>query len=260
MLLQLFRLPSKLRRRARRSRLMTMLFLLAVIGLLLLPFYIVYKPPSRLIDYFQAKWPDVLWRVTTSAKIVALTIDDGPSEYTAEIMDILEENDAAATFFVIGSQVSDREESLVDLVRRGNELANHAMHDEPSRSLPDFELMEQIETVNQKIRAAYRSADVPPPPKYFRPGSGFFTTQMRAQLRQREYQLVLGSIYPHDPQIPYAGVNARHVLSMLKPGGIIICHDRRKWTPPMLHKILPEIRKRGYKVLTLSAMIDHASA
>ncbi|KAJ7932531.1 hypothetical protein B0H13DRAFT_1955838 [Mycena leptocephala] len=214
-----------LRWRARRSRMLTILFLLVVLGLLLVPLYIIYKPPAWLIAHFQTKWPDILWRVSTSTKIVALTIDDGPSEFTAEIMEILKENEAAASFFVIGSQVAGREESLVELVRNGNELANHAMHDEPSRKLSDVDLSNQIHAVDEMLQTAYKSAGVRPP-------------QNAGGLAG--YRLVLGSIYPHDPQISFPGVNGRHILSMLKPGGIIICHDRRSWTPPMLLSKLVE--------------------
>ncbi|KAJ6574980.1 nodulation protein nodB [Mycena capillaripes] len=232
-----------------------MLFLLAVLALLLVPIYIIYKPPSWLINHFQAKWPDILWKVSTSTKIVALTIDDGPSEYTTEIIEVLKENNAAATFFIIGSQVAGREETLVELVRSGNELANHAMYDEPSRKLSDADLTNQIHAVDGMLQTAYNSAGVHPPPKYFRPGSGFFTTRMRERVVELGYRLVLGSIYPHDPQIPYPAINGRHILSMLKPGGIIICHDRRSWTAPMLRQTLPEIRRRGYKILTVSELL-----
>jgi peptidoglycan/xylan/chitin deacetylase (PgdA/CDA1 family) len=189
-----------------------------------------------------------------------LTIDDGPSEFTAEIMEILKENEAAASFFVIGSQVAGREESLVELVRNGNELANHAMHDEPSRKLSDVDLSNQIHAVDEMLQTAYKSAGVRPPQKYFRPGSGFFSKRMRALVASLGYRLVLGSIYPHDPQISFPGVNGRHILSMLKPGGIIICHDRRSWTPPMLRQILPEIRRRGYRILTVSKLVEEASS
>ena len=113
---------------------LTMIILLSVICILVTPLYIIYKPPNVLIRYFQYRWPDVLWRVPTSSKMIALTIDDAPSKHTAEIMEILKENDARATFFVIGSQVEGREERLRDLVRNGNELANHAMHDEIGRA------------------------------------------------------------------------------------------------------------------------------
>ncbi|KAF2758705.1 nodulation protein nodB [Pseudovirgaria hyperparasitica] len=234
--------------------------LLLAIGIIwgvLIPLaYIVYKPPAALIHYFRYHWPDVLWEVSTTQKIVALTIDDAPSEYTSEILDALNNNDATATFFVIGSQVSGRENILRNVIWNDNELGNHAMRDEPSRSLDDGTLVEQIHTVEERINEAYTSAKVPLPPKYFRPGSGFFSSKMRNILKNLDYRLVLGSIYPHDPQIPYSHVNAKHILSMLRPGAIIICHDRRSWTAPMLREILPEIKRQGYKVVTVTTLLQ----
>ena len=227
---------------------------LIAICIVLTPFYVTYKPPSFLVRYFQHRWPDVLWSVSTSSKVVALTIDDGPSAYTKEIIEILNSNNANATFFIIGSQVAGHEKTLQALVRNGNELANHAMHDEPSRSLSDTTLVEQIQSVEEMIYEAYRAVGAETPPKYFRPGSGFFSARMRKVLNQLGYQLVLGSIYPHDPQIRFWRVNANHILSMLKPGGIIICHDRRSWTAPMLRMVLPEIQHRGYQITTVTGL------
>ncbi|KAL8819436.1 MAG: hypothetical protein Q9223_002119 [Gallowayella weberi] len=256
--LPLLLLPSRIRRKARRSRLLTMFLLLLIPLFLLLPFYIIYKPPHILIRYFQYRWPDVLWHVPLSSsgnKMVALTIDDGPSEFTEEIMEILKANGATATFFLIGSQVEGREEILRKLVREGNELGNHAMHDEPSRSLNDDALTEQINSVQRTIDQAYAAVNVESPPRYFRPGSGFFHDRMRKNVHRLGYRLVLGSVYPHDPQIPYWRVNARHILSMLQPGSIIICHDRRMWTVPMLRRALPEVRRKGYEVVTISELL-----
>ncbi len=174
-------------------------------------------------------------------------------------MQILKANNATATFFIIGSQVHGHEGILQELLRNGNELGNHAMRDEPSRSLSDTTLVEQIQSVEEMLHDAYAAVDVvEPQPKYFRPGSGFFSERMRAVLARLGYQLVLGSIYPHDPQIPFWRVNARHVLSMARPGGIIICHDRRSWTAPMLRKVLPEMRRRGYRVVTVTGLLRRA--
>ena len=238
-----------------------MLILLTVICLtIILPLYIVYKPPTLLIRYFQRRWPDVLWRVQTSSNVVALTIDDGPSEYTEEILQILEENGATATFFIIGAQVPGHEKTLQAMVRGGNELGNHAMHDEPSRSLSDSSLVEQIHTVEEIVNEAYAAVDAKPPPKYFRPGSGFFSTRMRTIVGRLGYKLVLGSIYPHDPQISFWRVNVEHILSMLRPGGIIICHDRRSWTAPMLRKVLPRIKGQGYRVVTVTELLHEVQS
>jgi len=252
------RWPSKLRRRARRSRMATIFTLFGVFCVLVAPFYFIYKPPSVLVLYFQHRWPDVLWRVSTSSKVVALTIDDGPSEYTNEIMQILSANGATASFFIIGSQVPGHEETLQNLVRNGNELGNHAMHDEPSRSLSDDNLVDQIYTVEEMLGSVYTAVDAESPPKYFRPGSGFFSERMRETLSKLGYQLVLGSIYPHDPQIPFWRINASHILSMIRPGAIIICHDRRSWTAPMLRKVLPSLRRKGYRVTTITELLKEA--
>lgn len=240
----------------RNTLLPIMLVVFIVLLCLITPLYIIYKPPAFLIRYFQRRWPDVLWHVPTSKKIMALTIDDAPSEYTDEILEVLRAHGATATFFVIGSQVvAGREETLRALVRGGNELGNHAMHDEPSRALSDAVLVEQIRAVQKMIHDVYAAEGLEAPPNYFRPGSGFFSSRMRKVLADLGFRLVLGSVYPHDPQIPLWRVNAKHILSMLRPGGIIICHDRRSWTAPMLRKVLPEMKRRGYRVVTVTELL-----
>ena len=127
------------------------------------------------------------------------------------------------------------------------------MHDELSRSLSNTDLIEQIQAVQAQIH--YAAVCVEPPPNYFRPGSGFFSTRMRKVLAYLDYRLILGSVYPHDPQIPYWRVNTSHILGGLRPGGIIICHDRRSWTAPMLRRVLPEMTRRGYRVVTVTQLL-----
>ncbi|KAI0974488.1 polysaccharide deacetylase [Xylaria arbuscula] len=256
----LFRLPSKVSRRARRRRMTTLLTLLVVLALFIAPFYIVYKPPRALIAYFARRWPDVLWEVQTENKVVALTIDDAPSQHTEEILEVLNSHQATATFFVIGGQVAGREDILADIVRSGSELGNHAMHDEPSRSLSDEELETQIKEVREKIHTAYKTGGATLPPQYFRPGSGFFSDRMRELVKRLGYRLVLGSVYPHDPQVHWSWLNGRHVLSMVRPGAIIICHDRRSWTPPMLRTVLRQLKRDGYRVVSLTELLKETQA
>ncbi|CAG8305045.1 unnamed protein product [Penicillium nalgiovense] len=227
---------------------------------LLVPFYCIYKPPSLFIRYCQRRWPDVLFRVDTINKVVALTIDDAPSIHTPAILRLLQSHNAAATFFSIGSQIPGHESVLADLVRVGNELANHAMYDEPSRALSDDVLAGQIRAVHARIQEAYVAGNTPQPENwFFRPGSGFFSSRMRSLVKELGYQLVLGDVYPHDPQVPFWRLNASHILSMVKPGSIIVCHDRREWTMPMLQKVLPELNRRGYRVVTVSGLLKETS-
>jgi peptidoglycan/xylan/chitin deacetylase (PgdA/CDA1 family) len=223
---------------------------------LLCPLYLIYKPPHTLVKYLRRRWPDVLFHHPTTHKVIALTIDDAPSTHTPAIQELLKSHSATATFFIIGSQVPGHESDLANLIRDGNELANHAMYDEPSRALSDATLAEQIATVEVMIQNAYREAGQDGPENwFFRPGSGFFSSRMRALVKGLGYRLALGDVYPHDPQVPFANLNARHILSMIRPGSIIVCHDRREWTVPMLGVVLPELRRRGYRVVMLSKLI-----
>ena len=256
--LNFFRLPTKLRRRVRRNRMATLIALTALVLLLVLPFYslyCIYKPPRYLIHYLRSKYPDVLFEETTAEKIMALSIDDAPSSHTDEIMDVLRENGAHATFFVIGSQVEGREATLRKLVHEGHELANHAMHDEASKSLSNDELERQVHEVKAKLVAAYEAEGKILPNNYFRPGSGLFNWRMRDLLGNRGFRIVLGSIYPHDAQISYPTTNAKHILSMAHPGAIIVCHDRRSWTPPMLRMVLPQLKREGYRIVTITDLV-----
>ncbi|KAJ5114279.1 hypothetical protein NUU61_000038 [Penicillium alfredii] len=225
---------------------------------LLFSLYFVYKPPAALIRFCQRRWPDVLFHVPVTKKVVALTIDDGPSTHTEAILHLLRAHDATATFFVIGSQIPGYETVLADLVRARNELANHAMHDEPSRALSDAVLTDQILAVHGHIQDAYRATGQAdgPPNWLFRPGSGFFSSRMRSRVKELGYRLVLGDVYPHDPQVPFWRLNANHILSMVRPGSIIICHDRREWTAPMLQTVLPELKRGGYRVVTVSKLLQ----
>jgi peptidoglycan/xylan/chitin deacetylase (PgdA/CDA1 family) len=98
----------------------------------------------------------------------------------------------------------------------------------------------------------------PHPPRYFRPGSGFFSSDMRSALTAKGYTIVLGSVYPHDAQARFAKVNKWHILRGVRPGAIVVCHDGREWTPEMLDGVLKElVVERGYRVGTVSEVLEY---
>ena len=192
---------------------------------------------------------------------MALTIDDGPSAYTSEINHLLTTYDVKATFFLVGSHIAGHENTLRDLVLSGHELGNHAMRDEPSINLPVEELACQIHIIQRQIVEIYTSAGMAPKqqPKYFRPGSGFFNTAVRHVVKDLGYRLILGSIYPWDAQISWPRLNAWHILSTVRPGSVIVIHERT-WTLPMLKILLPRLKGEGWKVATVTQLLDQANA
>lgn len=242
--------PTPLRRVMR----LLLLNLLIIIFLALLIGYIIYKPPTFVIRFLQWKYPTVLFHVPLppSQRVVALTLDDAPSRETDKILDLLKTYGAKATFFVIGSHVAEYPGLLQRMHVEGHEIGNHMWADEPTINIPLEELRPQIARVESLLPPNKGGA------KYFRPGSGIFSAKMVGIVRSVGYKVVLGSIFPFDPQVPHPRVNAAHVLSMVKPGGIIILHENRPWSVEQLEIVLKGLTAGGWKVETVGGLLQVA--
>jgi peptidoglycan/xylan/chitin deacetylase (PgdA/CDA1 family) len=193
-----------------------------------------------------------LYFVKTNEPLVALTIDDGPDEQTTRpILDLLKRHEAKATFFLIGDRVRGNEQLVQEMVEAGHELGNHMTRDRPSiwLSSADFEaaLLEADSVLS-------RFADV----RWIRPGSGWYDDAMLSIIEKHGYRCALGSVYPYDSAIPFSAFSAQHVLRKARAGSVIVLHDgggRGQRTIAALERILPELRRRGLRTVTLSALV-----
>jgi peptidoglycan/xylan/chitin deacetylase (PgdA/CDA1 family) len=81
---------------------------------------------------------------------------------------------------------------------------------------------------------------------------------MIVTMEQHGYRCALGSIYPYDAAIRSPAFSRRHILHNLRPGGIVVLHDggaRGRRTADVLRMLLPELHRRGYRVVTLSELV-----
>lgn len=249
----------------RRKCLFRMLYLIPIICLLIIfiVLFIIYYHP-RFAIYFLSKYhPDVLFHVDVPSNVryVALTIDDFPNpldlSISFRILDMLRTFNARCTFFLIGSHVIKYQDSpeiqrlFERLLADGHELGNHGWRDEKAIHLSEQELEEQIKQTQEIIEKYTNSSEK----KWFRPGSGFFNQTMIQLCTRLGYRLVLGSIYPHDPQMPHPKLNAHFIQLKLYPGAIIILHDRIA-TIETLQRVLPIIQRQNLQVVTLTELND----
>jgi hypothetical protein len=85
---------------------------------------------------------------------------------------------------------------------------------------------------------------------------------MVAAMEQQGYRCALGSIYPYDAQISSASLSAGYIMANVRPGSIIILHeggDRGRRTVEVLRRVLPALKKRGYRVVSLSELNEAAA-
>ncbi len=236
------------RRKPRRLVRIVRLLLAVVLILALLAWW----QPRFLLHVVAAFNPDVLVFVDTDQPFVALTIDDAPyPTLTPRILDVLAEHNAHATFFVIGDHIPGNEYLLQQMRADGHELANHQLHDQPSIRLSAAEFEHQLRLTHDRL-APFG------PIQYFRPASGWFNQRMLQQLKPYGYTCVLGSAYPED-LLSSPTYLAQHILFNVKPGSIIILHDgseQRARTVAVLERVLPELQRRGYGVVSVSELLE----
>lgn len=208
--------------------------------------------PTLFMEWKRSDSPDVLFYVGTQERVVALTIDDGPSVATPEILEILADNDAYATFFVIGENVREHPDLARRMVAEGHELGHHMMADEPSIDLAEDTFRAQLEEMDDILDDLGGS-------NVFRPASGWYNDRMIDDAARLGYRTVLGSVYPFDAQVPFPKLSTLYMRQLIGPGSIMILHDgpeRGPRTAQVLRSLLPELRARRLRVVTVSTLTE----
>lgn len=216
----------------------------------------LWSPPGWLLGALPELFPGCLYRVETAEPLVAMTIDDGPDAATTPLLLAeLSHNQAHATFFLLSSRVAGHESLVRRLVQAGHEIGNHLTQDVPSIGLDSAQF-------EADLVEAHRTLAVFGPVRWVRPGSGWYSDAMIASARRHGYRCALGSVYPFDATIGSVGFAARFILRNVGPGAVIILHDggrRGQRTAQVLRAVLPELRRRGLRVVTLSELVGAES-
>jgi peptidoglycan/xylan/chitin deacetylase (PgdA/CDA1 family) len=207
--------------------------------------------PQWLIDFFARRSPQVLYFAETDQPLVALTLDDGPDPHsTPQILDVLERYEARATFFLISDRVRGNEGLVQQMVEAGHELGNHMTQDRPSIRLSSAEFEAALLEADSVLS---HFTDV----RWFRPAGGWYNDAMLSIIEAHGYRCALGSVHPYDATIPSSAFAARHTLRGVRPGAVVILHDgggRGLRTAAALERILPELKRRGLRTVTLSEL------
>ncbi|MBQ8508861.1 MAG: polysaccharide deacetylase family protein [Clostridia bacterium] len=190
----------------------------------------------------------------TDTRRIALTFDDGPHyKYTAEILDILDEYGAKATFFVVGELAERYPELILRELSEGHEVGNHTWsHPKMNRLSPDAVTSEIIRTE----RALNEIADYRP--KLFRPPEGSFGKAVTQAASGMDYDIILWTVDTRDWAHTPVNQIVETVLTQTGPGSIILCHDfigRDSPTPDALREFIPALIEDGYEFVTVSELL-----
>lgn len=205
---------------------------------------------------------DIVRKIDTTDKVVAITFDDGPSPaYTPQILDVLRDHDVRATFFLVGSHV----EKYPDIVERiyldGHDIGNHTFSHLNVPTAPATKLSSELMRTNlaiMQITGEY--------PQYLRPPRGMYDERFRRLSELMGMQIVLWSLSSQDwlPTMTAANIE-RRVLQNVRPGDILLFHDSgalirseggsRQRTVNALAGVIEGLRDQGYRIVPLSTLL-----
>jgi peptidoglycan/xylan/chitin deacetylase (PgdA/CDA1 family) len=218
--------------------------------------------PVVLVATFERRaplWGRVVTRGRTRTPAVALTFDDGPTEpYTAQILSVLRDYDARATFFVLGARAVANPWTLRRAVAEGHEIGNHTWD---HRALPLKGPTFVQDTIRRTSDAIEQIAGVRP--RLFRAPFGWRNPWVTEAARREGCETIAWTVGVNDTSRPGAGVIIERSVAGLQNGAILLLHDGRSFDPnpdasqvvAALPAILREIQGRGLRMLTISELL-----
>ncbi|HEX7480645.1 MAG TPA: glycosyltransferase [Polyangiales bacterium] len=227
---------------------------------------LVSSPDGRQIvrgTYSRVPSGYVVERRGSPARMVTLTFDDGPDEQnTGKLLDALKELKVQATFFVVGDQAMRSPDLVEREVDEGHLVGNHSFTHPHLERLTPREASAQLAATQRLIegltdhrtplfRAPYIAAiDVERPDDL---------AVLRIAL-QNGYVFVAAGVDPDDWQTKSADLVAQRVIAGVTSGAgqIVVLHDgggNRAHTIAAIRKFVPELRRRGYQVVSLDRLL-----
>ena len=189
-----------------------------------------------------------------SAKVVALTFDDGPHpKKTPEILEILDKYDVHATFFAVGENAEAHPEIVKAEIDAGHEIGNHTY-------THVFLKNADCEKVKREICAFddYMLEEFEYKPKLLRPPGGLYNDSVCTFAESMGYSVILWSVDTRDWAHTSAGAIADTILDNVSGGDIILCHDfigGEAHTAQALRTVIPQLKNMGYEFVTVSELM-----
>jgi peptidoglycan/xylan/chitin deacetylase (PgdA/CDA1 family) len=185
------------------------------------------------------------------AKCVALTFDDGPTPFTDRLLKILLDNDAKATFFLIGNKVARDPGAAKRIAEAGMEVENHTWEHPNMSTIPPEDIPSQLSKASDAIAAATGQT-----PKLFRPAGGLSTDAVRAEAGRQGLAEILWDVIPFDWINDSKTAATIYMLkTQIKPGSVVLLHDTYSSTVDLVYQFLPVLKANGYHLVTVSRLL-----
>ena len=232
----------------RKAAVVTALFL----AMLITSYFVMQVSRSRSFQFFG----HLITARSTRGKVVALTLDDGPtSQYTPEILATLRKHGVKATFFLIGADIERAPEAAKMIAAEGHEIGNHSYSHRRMVFKSERWIRSEIERTDALIRKSGYTG-----PIHFRSPYGKRLLSLPWYLAREKRLNIFFDVEPEShPEVERSReLLVRHVVENARPGSIILLHPmyaNRAVTREALPAIIEGLTARGYRFVTVSELL-----
>lgn len=196
---------------------------------------------------------EIVNRVDTTEKVVALTFDDGPTEWTPEILNVLAAKKILATFYLNGADLDRHPDAGAAIARAGHEIGNHTYTHRRMMLVSAATVAEEIERTDAAIaRTGYRG------PVTFRPPYGKKLWALPRYLANHGRTTVTWDLEPDSAGTPTAEQIVTDTVENVRPGSIILLHvmlESRSVSRTAVPQIIDRLQSKGYQFVTVSELL-----
>lgn len=184
-------------------------------------------------------------------KVIAMTFDDGPNpSTTGEVLDALKKYGGHATFFVVGELAEEYPSTIQRIYASGNEIGNHSYDHADFYDLSHDEILEQIDKTNRIIYGIVGTR-----PILVRAPYGNVNQDIAEKIGRACVQWTVDS---EDWKNLDEDTDYEKVMEDITDGDIVLMHDIYQPTADAAVRIIRDLTKKGYKLVTISQMIQIA--
>lgn len=192
-----------------------------------------------------------IYSVDTQEKKASITIDAAwGDEFTEDILDVLDEYEVKATFFLVEFWASDYPHQVEEIHKRGHEIGNHSATHPDFTSLSNEEMIEEIETTDKRITELTGEK-----PIVFRPPYGAYNDTVINTLMELDYYTIQWDIDSLDWKELGVEPVVDRVMKNVGDGSIILFHNNAKHIKEYLPIILDRLTEEGYNLVPVSELI-----
>ena len=191
-------------------------------------------------------------KIDPTKPMIALTFDDGPSEETVRILDVLESYGGRATFCVVGNRLNSFSNILKDIAGQENEIACHTWSHQKLTELNATQIRSQISRVNDLV---FELTGVTI--QVLRCPYGSFNSRVKNVCAEFGMTIASWKLDTLDWSTRNTTKTYKAIMKDAENGAIVLMHDLYETTAAAVEKAVPELVAKGYQLVTVSELLSY---